>query len=177
MSAILDAGRIVSKGLSGRMVALAAMALASLAFTTPAAAQDMPRLDHFMVAISVADLQKETDWYVQKLGFKVEKDVNVGNGRVFFRWLTRGTERIELVHSPSAKPGTPRPTPPGHAAILGISHITLETTNLEAMRAALAAREVKPVLDITEVKDLGIRVMYFTDPEGNAVEIVQRVKG
>jgi catechol 2,3-dioxygenase-like lactoylglutathione lyase family enzyme len=144
----------------------------------PSQAADAPALKPFMVAVSVKDLKAETDWYVEKLGFKVEKDVNVGNGRVFFRWLTLGQQRLELVYSPTATDAVPaRAKPPAHAGLHGYTHFTLETTNLEATKAALAAKGLTPVLDITEVTPLGIKVMYFTDPEGNAVEIAQRLKG
>ena len=51
--------------------------------------------------------------------------------------------------------------------------MTLQTNDLEATRAALAAKGVTPALDITEVAPLGIRVIYLLDPEGNAVEIAQ----
>jgi len=159
---------------------LPALAISALGMALPAHAADapaMPPLKHFMVAISVADLKAETDWYVEKLGFKLEKDVNIGDGRVFFRWLTLGDQRIELVYSPTAKDTTPaRPKPPAHAGLHGFTHVTLETSDLAATKAALAARGVTPALDVTEVTPLGIKVIYLTDPEGNAVEIAQRLK-
>ena len=46
-----------------------------------------------------------------------------------------------------------------------------------AAGAALAARGLTPVLDITEVGPLGVKVMYYQDPEGNAIEIAQKVAG
>jgi len=132
--------------------------------------------DHFMVAISVEDIEKETDWYVDKLGFAVAKDAVLRDGAVHFRWLTNGNERIELVRIADSQPAVERPAPPGHAAVRGLAHFTLETPDLEATKAALAARGVTPALDITEVAPLGIKVMYLLDPEGNAVEIAQRTE-
>ena len=171
--------RIIKPIIKGALPALAigaacAFTLAGLAHATEA--PPAPALKHFMVAISVADLKAETDWYVEKLGFKVEKDVNIGDGRVFFRWLTLGDQRIELVYSPTAKDGPLRPKPPAHAGLHGFTHVTLETPDIEATKAALAAKGLTPVLDVTEVAPLGIKVMYFTDPEGNAIEIAQRLK-
>jgi catechol 2,3-dioxygenase-like lactoylglutathione lyase family enzyme len=145
--------------------------------TAPACAADAP-LNHFLVGISVKNLDAETSWYVEKLGFKVVKDISVGNGRVFFRWLTQGNERLELVYSPTATDTTPvRGKPLGHVALHGLAHIALETADLEATKAALIAKGVPLAVDITEVKDLGIKAIYVTDPEGNAVEIIQRVAG
>jgi len=163
---------------TGTLIAVSILGIGTL--IAPARAADapaMPPLKPFMVAISVADLKAETDWYVEKLGFKVEKDVNIGDGRVYFRWLTLGDQRIELVYSPTATDATPaRPKPPGHAGLHGFTHVTLETDDLDATKAALAARGVTPALDVTEVTPLGIKVIYLTDPEGNAVEIAQRLK-
>ena len=47
--------------------------------------------------------------------------------------------------------------------------------DIAGVKAALAAKGITPALDITEVKPLGIKVMYLVDPEGNAVEIAQRL--
>ena len=132
--------------------------------------------NHFMVAISVQDIEKETRWYVDNLGFTVEKDASVRDGAVKFRWLRNGNERIELIQTAS-QPGPARATPPAHAAIRGITQVTLESRDLDATRAALAAKGVTPALDITEVAPLGIRVIYLLDPEGNAVEIAEMATG
>jgi catechol 2,3-dioxygenase-like lactoylglutathione lyase family enzyme len=153
--------------------AVAALALASTAHAQGPEVASALEFNHFMVAISVQDIEKETAWYVDKLGFTVEKDASVRDGAVRFRWLRNGNERIELLSIAGSQPGPARATPPGHAAIRGITQVTLETNDLEATKAALAAKGVTPALDITEVAPLGIRVIYLLDPEGNAVEIAQ----
>ena len=159
-----------------------ALAAVTLAASTTANAQGPEvasalQFNHFMVAISVQDIEKETAWFVDNLGFTVEKDASVRDGAVRFRWLRNGNERIELLSIANSQPAPVRATPPGHAAIRGITQVTLETNDLDATRAALAAKGVTPVLDITEVAPLGIRVIYLLDPEGNAVEIAQVVTG
>lgn len=144
---------------------------------TPAPAADAPLLNHFLVGISVKNLEAETNWYVDKLGFKLTKELSVANGRIIFRWLTQGNERIELVYSATAADTTPvRGKPLGHVALHGLAHIALETADLEATKKDLIAKDVTLAVDVTEVKDLGIKAIYITDPEGNAVEIIQRVK-
>ena len=153
---------------------LAAFAAASALGTAPAMAQAAPELGHWMVAISVADLDAETAFFVDKLGFKVELDTTFGPG-IPVRWLVSGNERIELLQIKDSQPGPKKPAPPGHAAVQGFSQITLSTTDIEATRAALAAKGLTPALDITEVAPLGVKVMYYTDPEGNAVEIAQKL--
>ncbi|MEO0062956.1 MAG: hypothetical protein RLZZ08_1516 [Pseudomonadota bacterium] len=155
----------------GSAVALAACA------TTPIVAKTAGNplaFNHFMVAISVADLDLETTWYVEKLGFKLVKDTKIGGGTPV-RWLENGNQRIELILAAGSVAGPARATPPRHAGIRGISQVTLESRDLAATRAALAARGVTPALDITEVAPLGIKVIYLVDPEGNAVEIAQKL--
>jgi catechol 2,3-dioxygenase-like lactoylglutathione lyase family enzyme len=161
------------------MIALAA---AALGVGVPAAAQGPEvaaalEFNHFMVAISVDDIEAETAWFVDNLGFTVAKDAVLRDGAVHFRWLTNGNERIELIKIADSQAGVTRPKPPGHAAIRGITQVTLETPDIEATKAALAAKGVIPALDITEVAPLGIKVLYLLDPEGNAVEIAQKVSG
>jgi catechol 2,3-dioxygenase-like lactoylglutathione lyase family enzyme len=152
---------------------LAGAALAGCA-TANAQAPAAPELGHWMVAISVANLDTETEFF-KKLGFKVELDTKFGPG-IPVRWLVSGNERIELLQIANSKPpATPRAKPPGHAAVQGLSQVTLSTVNIEATKAALAAQGLTPALDITEVAPLGVKVMYYQDPEGNAVEIAQKL--
>ena len=158
-----------------------ALALAALALGTPASAQGPEvasalEFNHFMVAISVQDIEAETRWFVDNLNFTVEKDASVRDGAVRFRWLTNGNQRIELLQIASSQPGPARATPPGHAAIRGLAQVTLETQDIVATKAALAAKGITPALDITDVAVLGIKAMYLLDPEGNAIEIAQVVR-
>ena len=154
---------------------LAVLAGACALAAVPAKAADAPVLGHWMVAISVADLAKETAFFVDKLGFKVELDTKFGPD-IPVRWLVSGNERIELLKIADSKPpATPRAKPPGHAAVQGISQVTLSTSDIEATKASLLAKGVTPALDITEVAPLGVKVMYVQDPEGNAIEIAQKL--
>jgi catechol 2,3-dioxygenase-like lactoylglutathione lyase family enzyme len=161
-----------------RALRVAALILAGLVSASGASAApkggNALAFNHFMVAISVADLEAESAWYVNNLGFKVAVDTKIGGGTPA-RWLVNGNERIELIAVAGSQAGPTRATPPRHAGIRGFSQLTLETRDIAATKAALAAKGITPALDITEVKPLGIKVMYLVDPEGNAVEIAQRL--
>ncbi len=150
----------------------------AIAAAQPARAADAPPLSPFMVAVSVADLQKETDWYAAMFGATIEKDADLRGGAVHFRWLRIGGQRLELVFSKDARDSNPpRAKPPGHAGLHGYAHFTMETPDLAATKAALLAKGATLAMDVTEVAPLGIKVIYLADPEGNAVEIAQRVTG
>lgn len=159
----------------------AAALIGALAFTGAADAKTARRapapnplaLGHWMAAISVADMEKETAWYRDKLGFRVTADTKIGGGTPA-RWLENGNERIELLSIANSTAGPARATPPRHASVRGITQITLSTPNLKRTRDELMRRGVTPALDITEVAPLGIKVIYLVDPEGNAIEIAQR---
>jgi catechol 2,3-dioxygenase-like lactoylglutathione lyase family enzyme len=156
------------------LLPLAAGVMLAGCATANAQAPAAPVLGHWMVAISVADLDAETAFF-EKLGFEVELDTTFGP-QIPVRWLVSGNERIELLRiANSQPPGQARAKPPGHAAVQGISQVTLSTSDIEATRAALAAKGLTPALDITEVGPLGVKVMYYQDPEGNAIEIAQKL--
>ena len=155
-------------------VAAGAIALSGCATVSAPSGTGPLALGHFMAAISVADMDAETAWYRDKLGFTVTADTRIGGGTPV-RWLENGNERIELIAAAGSVAGPARATPPRHAGIRGISQITLESRDLQATRDALVARGVTPALDITEVAPLGIKVIYLVDPEGNAIEIAQKL--
>jgi catechol 2,3-dioxygenase-like lactoylglutathione lyase family enzyme len=131
----------------------------------------------FMVAISVNDMEAETAFYRDVLGFTVARDASMRDGAVQFRWLVNGTQRIELIKAAGSTAGTPHPAPPGHAAVRGFTQFTMQTSDIAAVRARIVERGVTPALEPTDVAALGIRVIYVTDPEGNAVEIAQVIGG
>lgn len=140
----------------------------------PAVAQPaVPSVQHFMMGISVADIDKMTKWYGDMLGFKVAKDLAMGQGGKL-RFLENGNERLELVYTPGSRPGEQRPLPPA-STIQGYVQLTMEVPDLDAARTALIAKGVTPGA-ITPIPPLGIRIMFMRDPEGNIVELVQKLK-
>ncbi|MBT2185796.1 VOC family protein [Sphingobium sp. H33] len=128
----------------------------------------------FMVGLSVADIDKVSAWYVEKLGFKVTLDVPLGTTGGKLRWIEAGSQRIELMSLPDSKPGPERALPPDHAAVRGYTHLTLQVPDLDAAIATLAARGVKPALGPVPVGSLKVKVAFLRDPEGNMVELLQR---
>jgi len=129
-------------------------------------------LSHFMSAYSVADIEAVTAFYVNVLDFEVVKDVPLGE-EMHFRWLKNGNQGIELVQMAGSTPGPQRGTPPAHLMTRGPGQLMLQVADLEATKAALAAKGVTPNVDITDVAPLGIKVMFVNDPEGNPIELVQ----
>lgn len=160
---------------------LIALALAGVAFVvSPAQAQgpefaEQPRieLNHFLMALSVADIEAVTAFYVEVLDFEVVKDAPLGPA-MHFRWLRNGTQGLELVQVANSQPGPERGTPPAHLSVRGPGQLMMEVADIEATKAILLSRGVTPSVDITDLTAvLGIKVMFVVDPEGNNIEIVQ----
>ncbi|MXO58626.1 hypothetical protein GRI89_03600 [Altererythrobacter salegens] len=161
------------------MKLLTVTAVASLvALAVPAQAEDATpiELKHFMSALSVADIEAETRFFTDVLDFEVVKDVPLGDA-MHFRWLKNGTQGIELVQMADSKPGPERGPPPSHLLVRGPGQLMMEVASLEATKAALAAKDITPDVDITDVAPLGIRVMFVMDPEGNPIELVEVKQG
>lgn len=158
-----------------------AFASLALAIGSPVSAQGQDaavglEFNHFYMAISVQDIEAVSAFYVDKLGFEVEKDASLGEA-IQFRWLTNGTARVELIRMAGSQAGPARQAPPGHLAVRGFSHLALETPDIAATKAALVAKGVTPAVDITDLPPLGIKAMFVLDPEGNAIEIIERLPG
>lgn len=150
------------------------LAFLACSIAAPVLAQPaVPSVQHYMMGISVADIDKMANWYSNMLGFKVTKDLAMGQGGKL-RILENGNERIELVHQPGAKPAEQKGFPPS-AGIQGYVQLAMEVPDLDAARAALTAKGAAPT-GITPIPPLGIRVFFMRDPEGNLVELVQKLK-
>jgi catechol 2,3-dioxygenase-like lactoylglutathione lyase family enzyme len=157
-------------------LACAALALANGHAAFAQEAEDPIALSHFMTAISVADMEVATAFYVDVLDFEVVKDVPLGEA-MHFRWIRNGNQGIELVQMANSRPGPERGPPPSHLEVRGPGQLMMQVDDIEATRAKLLAKGVTPDVDITDVAVLGIKVMFVMDPEGNPIEIVQVTGG
>jgi catechol 2,3-dioxygenase-like lactoylglutathione lyase family enzyme len=157
-------------------LALAGAALAATSAQAQApeyAAQPKIELNHFMMALSVEDIEAVTAFYVDVLDFEVVKNVQAGPA-MHFRWLRNGTQGIELVQVADSQPGPERGPPPAHLAVRGPGQLMMQVEDIEATKEILLSKGVTPAVDITDLTAvLGIKVMFVVDPEGNNIELVQ----
>ena len=112
------------------------------------------------IAVFAHDYEKSRAFYGQFLGFQEPYSLKSPDGSpsmTFFKINDR--QYIELF--PEREPNTDR-----------LSHISLETDNIEALRAYLASRGVK-VPSKAERGRIGNLSFNITDPEGHTVEMVQ----
>ena len=133
------------------------------------------------IGIAVRDLHGMTKFYADVLGFKQVSEVNVPpeksrlnqlspDGCTVVRLQTSYGERIKLLAAPSTGAAT-------HERWLlarsGLAYITLIVEGIDVACARLESKGVKLASDAPVVIRAGLRVLFFQDPEGNVLELVE----
>lgn len=111
-------------------------------------------------AIATPDPAGLAQWYVDTLGFSVNYR---GSTAVFVKAPDGGM--IEFIPAEGERP-------PGGMKTPGLRHLALTVDDFEAAYAALRRKGVQFLGEPTESK--GNRVVFFTDPEGNILHLLQR---
>ena len=116
------------------------------------------------VAVICSDEAKALDFYVNKLGFAVEKEAWRETQQDWLRMLRLGDTVIELFIKADAPR---RPTEP---EALGLRHLAFRVSDIEAAVSWLHARgiETEP---IREDPYNGGRLAFFRDPDGLPLEL------
>ncbi len=147
------------------LAVLAAPAIAALAGPAAHAADPNPlRLTPDHATASVADLDKESRWYEQVLGFQEVNRFQNPSGYTVLQMTIPGY-RIDLV---SAKGSVGRSQGPG-ALNQGWLHVVFRTPAMDAAYARLMAERV----EVKVLRDAKAKItrLTFLDPEGNEIEI------
>lgn len=122
------------------------------------------RLEH--LGLPARDPAALKDWYVRVLGARVVWS-QPGPPPVFFLALPGGGPWVEVYAVAHAWPGT------ADNALAGWRHVALRVDAIEAARDQLAARGVV-FHDPVKPAGGGGRVLFFQDPEGNLLHLVER---
>jgi glyoxylase I family protein len=117
-------------------------------------------LEH--LAIASPDPEKLAQWYVEHLGFTINycsptsktTFVKAPNGSMF-----------EIILSQGERPAQTMKTP-------GLRHLAIAVDDFDSAYAALRNKGVQFVTEPETSK--GNRVVFFTDPEGNLLHLIQR---
>jgi catechol 2,3-dioxygenase-like lactoylglutathione lyase family enzyme len=116
-----------------------------------------------VVCIAVEDQDQMIDFYVDTLGFEKRADVPFGNG---YRWVEVAPEGADTT---IALAPPPPDTPTGNAE----TGIGLQTTDIESMHADLKAAGVDVDDEISRMGDPVPPLLWFRDPEGNKLMVVE----
>ena len=111
------------------------------------------------IAIICSDYRRSMDFYVEKLGFSVVREVWREERQDYLTMLQNGDVMLELFTKPDAPA---RPTQP---EALGLRHLAFHVENVEAAAAWLNARGVETEPIRTDPVNGG-RMTFFPDPDG-----------
>ena len=116
------------------------------------------------IAIIASDEQRALDFYINKLGFTLEKETWRPAQQDDLRMLRLGDTVIELFIHPDAPQRVTGPE------ALGLRHLAFRVTDIEAARDWLNSRgiETEPIHDDTAN---GGHYVFFRDPDGQPLEL------
>lgn len=116
------------------------------------------------IAIIASDEQRALDFYINKLGFTLEKEAWRPAQQDYLRMLRLGDTVIELFIHPDAPQRVTGPE------ALGLRHLAFRVTDIEAARDWLNSRgiETEPIHDDTAN---GGHYVFFRDPDGQPLEL------
>jgi catechol 2,3-dioxygenase-like lactoylglutathione lyase family enzyme len=107
-----------------------------------------------LVPLPTSDVDRSLEFYVDRVGFHLDHDVEPGNGMRVVQLTPPGSACSIVVGTGMSDPDAPR-----------VSNLHLVVDDIDATRALLAGRGV----DISEVNDLGgVKYAFFADPDGNS---------
>jgi catechol 2,3-dioxygenase-like lactoylglutathione lyase family enzyme len=138
------------------------------------------------IGITVADLDVAIDFYRDVLGLEIVSEpsplfdapdlgpaVGVPGAALRQVCLATGPAVVELLEYRS--PPSPVDAPLAQNA-LGAQHVAFRVDDIEATKGELESKGVTFLSDVNVVDDgvlAGWRWVYFTDPDGNALELVE----
>lgn len=116
------------------------------------------------IAIIASDERRALDFYINKLGFTLEKETWRPAQQDYLRMLRLGDTVIELFIHPDAPQRVTGPE------ALGLRHLAFRVTDIEAARDWLNSRgiETEPIHDDTAN---GGHYVFFRDPDGQPLEL------
>ncbi len=111
-------------------------------------------------AIAAADMAALASWYVSTLGFAI----NYQSANAIFVKAPNGA-MIEIIRAEGDRAAQTMKSP-------GLRHLALAVEDFDAVYADLKAKQVQFVAEPLESK--GNKIVFFTDPEGNYLHLLQR---
>jgi catechol 2,3-dioxygenase-like lactoylglutathione lyase family enzyme len=107
-----------------------------------------------LVPLPTTDVDRSKEFYVDRLGFNLDHDVQPGNGMRVVQLTPPGSACSIVVGVGIGDPDAPR-----------VQNLHLVVDDVEEARATLSSKHV----DVSGVSDLGgVKYAYFSDPDGNS---------
>ncbi len=130
---------------------------------------DVLSLDH--IAVTVQDMERAVTFYRNVLGLEVLGQLLLNEGTFKLVYLQAGAARIELFAF--TEEGRRSETADRNED-LGFKHIAFTVDDVDAVARRLQAHDVPFTVEPTDAPG-GVRLAFFHDPDGNLLEIVDRL--
>ncbi|GAA1445621.1 VOC family protein [Leifsonia poae] len=112
-----------------------------------------------LVPLPTTDVERTKEFYVDRVGFRLDHDVEPGNGMRVVQLTPPGSACSIAFGTGFGDPGAPR-----------VANLHLVVDDVEAVRGELVANGV----DVSSVADMGgVLYAYFNDPDGNSWALQQ----
>lgn len=131
---------------------------------------DSMRMDHIM--ISVPNYQETIQWYQDKLNATIEKEWTVDElPDLQLAYLDVSGFRIEVVGTTQPREGMPNFSNFGEALrTTGIGHFCFRVDSVDAAITELNQRGVPTFIEAADYPNVGVRVGFVKDNNGNVIE-------
>lgn len=129
-----------------------------------------PALRGSFFALSVADVDRIASWYVDNLGFTVDRRGQAPNAPVKFAMLSRDGAVLEVLQLASAKSRADWGLPAEAREVHGILKLGFIVGDVDALFAHAQARQLDVFFPLVDAKDVPMRTFGLKDPEGNIVQ-------
>jgi catechol 2,3-dioxygenase-like lactoylglutathione lyase family enzyme len=107
-----------------------------------------------LIPLPTSDVDRSKEFYVDRLGFNLDHDVEPGNGMRVVQLTPPGSACSIVVGVGISDPDAGR-----------VHGLHLVVDDVEAARALLVGNDV----DVSDVNDMGgVKYAYFSDPDGNS---------
>ena len=116
------------------------------------------------IAIICSDWEKTREFYVEKLGFDLIREVYRPENGDWLRFLRQGDTVLEVFIRPDA------PARVNNPEAMGLRHLAFRVADIEPAVAWLNSRDVETE-PVREDKFNGGRFTFFKDPDGLPLEL------
>lgn len=130
----------------------------------------MAKLHH--TALSVVDLERSTEWYAH-FGLEQTTRYDAADGSLTIFHLRDQETGIELFWTPDMEKVSVTNESAGGIKQSGLKHICFQTADLEQEITRLDGVGIKPATEIENARSLNAKYIFFRDPDGNWVELMQ----
>jgi hypothetical protein len=130
---------------------------------------DNPTVVGAFFAISTGNVDRLTTWYLENLGFHIDRINTLANG-VKGAILSRSGALLEILQLPAAKPRNAWGLPEEPEAVHGILKIGFEVTDLDLLFTKARERRLDIFFEPIRPPGSALRTFGLRDPDGNIVQ-------